>query len=434
MNNKVVRSFSVVFFFLCFVWHTEVLAETELTLHPIKLTSKRGNHSEQELSVLSVQEQTGADDNWNTYKEFYTGSGGYTGIFSFELPSDKDPSAINTLSFAANYKGPTRSEQRWRWQIRDFVSAKWISLTDNSGVPNWEWSLIRAEVSGAPDRYINRNNRLKLRYFTRNEGDDSDLDYLALSISLQSADEPPPPPPPLPGDIWQPAPGTSWQLQLQGDIDTSYNLQMYDIDLFDTPQSLIDQLHAQGKTVICYFSAGSWEEWRPDADHYPSTVKGNSNGWPGEAWLDVRRLNELGPILQARLDLAVSKNCDGVDPDNVDGYTNNTGFPLTYQDQLDFNIWLAQEAHNRGLSVGLKNDLDQIEDLVTHFDWALNEQCFQYNECDLLLPFIQMNKAVFGVEYKGDPTQFCPQANSMGLDWLYKNLDLDAWRLDCKEY
>src|SRR5262245_15557289 len=56
--------------------------------------------------------------------------------------------------------------------------------------------------------------------------------------------------------VWAPHPGTSWQWQLQGTIDTSYNVEMYDIDLFDVPQSTIDGLHAAGRRVICYFSAG----------------------------------------------------------------------------------------------------------------------------------------------------------------------------------
>lgn len=431
MQNKAGRLWIYSIVFLIFIWHFELFAQTEVPLHPINLISKKGSHSGQPLSVLAVQDQAGTDDDWNSYKEFYTVASGYTGIFVFALPSDKNPSEITALSLAVNYKGATRSEQRWRWQIRDFVNGKWVLLADNAGVPNWEWSLITADIGGTLSNYVNTNNQLKLRYLTGSDADNSDLDYLALNATFGS--EPPPPPPPT-GDIWQPTPGTSWQLQLQGEIDTGYNVQMYDIDLFDTPQSVIDQLHSQGKTVICYFSAGSWENWRPDADQYPAEVKGRSNGWPGEAWLDIRRLDLLGPILQARLDIAVSKGCDGVDPDNVDGYTNNTGFPLTYQDQLTFNMWLAQEAHTRNLSVGLKNDLNQIEDLVVYFDWSLNEQCFQYDECELLLPFIQANKAVFGVEYSGDPAQFCPQANNLSLDWLMKNLDLDAWRLDCKDY
>jgi hypothetical protein len=233
-------------------------------------------------------------------------------------------------------------------------------------------------------------------------------------------------------EIWRPAPGTSWQWQLTGTIDTSIDAQMYDIDLFDAPQSKIDQLHDGGRVVICYFSAGSWEDWRPDAGQFPNTVKGSSNGWPGEKWLDIRQVDILGPIMEARLDLAVRKKCDGVEPDNVDGYTNNTGLPLTYQNQLVYLTWLAGEAHSRNLSIGLKNDLDQVDDLVTRFDWALNEQCFQYNECELLLPFVNSGKAVFGVEYRGSVDSFCPQANAMNFDWLKKGMNLNATRTPCR--
>lgn len=232
--------------------------------------------------------------------------------------------------------------------------------------------------------------------------------------------------------VWQPTPGTTWQWQLTGNIDTSFDVAMYDIDLFDVPQSVIDSLHEDGRIVICYFSAGSYEEWRPDAADFPASVKGNPlDGWPGESWLDIRQINTLGPIMQARLDMAVQKECDGVEPDNVDGYSNNSGFPLTAADQETYNIWLATEAHNRGLSIGLKNDLDQIPDLLPHFDWALNEQCFQYDECDLLLPFTQAGKAVFGVEYEGQLADFCPQATANQFSWLLKDLDLGPERQAC---
>jgi hypothetical protein len=237
--------------------------------------------------------------------------------------------------------------------------------------------------------------------------------------------------PPFDG-IWQPAPGTTWQWQLNQPIDTSYDVQMYDIDLFDTPQAIIDELHTTGRVVICYFSAGSREAWRPDATLFPTVVLGNNLAeWDGEKWLDIRRIDLLGPIMTARLELAVLKGCDGVEPDNVEAYTNNSSFPLTYQDQIAYNRWLATEAHKRGLSVGLKNDLEQIPDLVGNFDWALNEQCFQYNECELLQPFVQAGKAVFGVEYEGNLATFCPKAAAMGYSWLKKNLSLDAWQIPC---
>lgn len=225
--------------------------------------------------------------------------------------------------------------------------------------------------------------------------------------------------------IWQPNPGTTYQLQLQGEVSTEWDVEMYDIDLFDTPIETIEKLHEDGRTVICYFSAGSYEDWREDADEFPESVLGEPlEGWEGEFWLDIRQIDLLAPLMQARLDLAVEKNCDGVDPDNVNAYTNETGFPLTYDDQLAYNIWLAEQAHERNLSIGLKNDLEQIPDLVEHYDWALNEQCFAYDECDLLFPFIEADKAVFGVEYEGDPSEYCPLANEMQFSWLTKTLDL----------
>ena len=234
--------------------------------------------------------------------------------------------------------------------------------------------------------------------------------------------------------VWQPAPGTSWQWQLSGTIDTSHDVAMYDIDLFDVPQATIDELHAAGRVVICYFSAGSWEDWRPDADSFPAAVLGSSNGWPGERWLDIRAIDQLGPVMEQRLDFAVSKGCDGVEPDNIDGYTNNTGFPLSANDQLLYNRWLADQAHARGLSIGLKNDLDQVEELLPWFDWVLNEECFQFDECELLLPFVQAGKAVFGVEYQGNPADYCPQANALNYDWLVKDLDLGPSYQSCRDY
>jgi hypothetical protein len=92
------------------------------------------------------------------------------------------------------------------------------------------------------------------------------------------------------GGIWRPALNTSWQIQFSDlPIDQSVDAAMYDIDLFDNDASVVAALHAQGRKVVCYFSAGSWEEWRPDAGQFPEAVKGKGLvGWPGEQWLDIR--------------------------------------------------------------------------------------------------------------------------------------------------
>ncbi len=225
--------------------------------------------------------------------------------------------------------------------------------------------------------------------------------------------------------VWAPEPGTTWQWQLTGAVDTSHDVEMYDIDLFETPQAVIDELHAAGRVVVCYFSAGTHEEGRPDSDAFPAEVIGDPlDDWPDERWLDVRAIDALAPIMEARLDLAAEKGCDGVEPDNVDAYDNPSGFAITAVDQLAYARWLADQAHARRLSVGLKNNLGQVADLVGVYDWALNEECFEFDECELLAPFVDAGKAVFGVEYGGDPAEYCPEAVAAGYSWLTKTYDL----------
>lgn len=226
----------------------------------------------------------------------------------------------------------------------------------------------------------------------------------------------------------------TWQIQYTGEMDYSLDVDVYNLDLYDTDPVVISDLRARGIFVMCYFSGGSYEDWRVDADQFPPEVLGNAmEGWAGEIWLDIRQIDMLSPIMEARLDLAVEKECDGVDPDNLNGYENDTGFPLTAADQAAFNIYLSEEAHERGLSIGLKNDLNQIPELVPYFDWIINEQCFFYDECHLLLPFIEAGKPVFVIEYELAPEEFCAQAREMNFNALHKNLELDAYRTSCNE-
>lgn len=239
------------------------------------------------------------------------------------------------------------------------------------------------------------------------------------------------------GKWYKPAVSATWQWQLQGTINTAYNVDVYDIDLFDAPQATIDSLHAAGKKVICYFSAGSYEDFRDDAAQFQASDLGNGlEGWPDEKWLDTRSSN-VRNIMKGRLDLAATKKCDGVEPDNMDAYEtdNKAGFasdPLTAADQLDYNRFIANEAHARELAVGLKNDLPQIPDLVEYFDFAVNEQCHQYNECADLKPFTDAGKPVFNAEYPeeqalsdSDRDAVCAAAKSANIRTLILPLDLD---------
>jgi len=239
--------------------------------------------------------------------------------------------------------------------------------------------------------------------------------------------------------VYQPKPGTTFQWQLSGchNVDTSVQAEVYDIDLFDSPIEKIKELKNKGKKVICYFSGGTIESWRDDAEKFLNVgvVLEEMEDWEDENWVNIRS-SKLKPLIQNRLDLAVEKGCDGVEIDNVDGYTFSEN-DFTYSEQLSFNKWLAEEAHKRNLSIGLKNDMGQIKDLLPHYDWALNEECYEYGECELYKPFIQANKAVFGVSYLKSSKKIadaCKLANNLKLDYQIKSLDLDASKIDCSLY
>jgi hypothetical protein len=255
----------------------------------------------------------------------------------------------------------------------------------------------------------------------------------SVAVASPAAADPPPLPEPVPCDgCFVPAVVTSWQIQLNGRLNKKKDVALYDIDLFDHDAGTVAELHAKGRKVACYFSAGSFENWRPDAAAFPAEVKGKGNGWPGEKWLDIRRLDVLGPIIEARLDLCAAKGFDTADADNMDGYSNNTGLPLTAEDQLTFNVFVANAAHERGLSIALKNDLNQIPTLVDYFDWAVNEQCHQYDECDLLLPFSASGKSVMQIEYKGRKRKICPPAIARNFNAIKKPLSLKAGGSLCR--
>jgi hypothetical protein len=239
------------------------------------------------------------------------------------------------------------------------------------------------------------------------------------------------------GDWYRPAVDVNAQVQLQGTPNISYDVALYVLDLFDTDSAVIDALHADGRKMICYFSAGTFENWRDDAGRFTAADKGRRLGnWPGERWLDVRSQN-VRAIMADRLDLAVQRGCDGVDPDNVDGYANRTGLPLTYQDQIDYNTWLAEQAHQRGLATSLKNDLGQIDDLVAHFDFAINESCHEWDECELLMPFIEAGKPVVHINYlyADDPigrAELCLYTRGLGFNTLTLPQMLDgSFRHSC---
>ncbi|MQC26681.1 MAG: endo alpha-1,4 polygalactosaminidase [Chloroflexi bacterium] len=230
---------------------------------------------------------------------------------------------------------------------------------------------------------------------------------------------------------WTPEPGLSWQIQFTEELYTSYDVDVYFLDLFDTAAEVVAFLHQEDRRAVCYISAGTWEDWRADAGEFPDALLGDAYPeWEGERWLDIRELDALGPLMEARLDLCAAKGFDGVDADNVDGWTNETGFDLSRADALAYTRRLAEQAHARGLGIGLKNAPELAEALAGTFDWMLVESCFAQGWCADTAPFSAAGKAVLAIEYVEEDVDFgavCEEAVELGISSILKELELGAW-------
>lgn len=239
--------------------------------------------------------------------------------------------------------------------------------------------------------------------------------------------------------IWQPSSGSSWQIQFGEPLaGAPLDVAVYDLDGFETDAATISELHAKGIHVLCYVSMGTLEDWRPDAKNYPPSVIGKEwADWKGERFLDIRQLELLAPAIDARLDMCAQKGFDAVEPDNIDTFQNGekvTGFDLTEDDQIRFNLWLADQAHARGLAIGQKNIPDLTAALEPSYDFAVTEDCFVDGWCDELLPYLQHGKPVFAIEYTdrdADLSTICPIASGTHYSVVLKHRDLDAWGQTC---
>ncbi len=232
---------------------------------------------------------------------------------------------------------------------------------------------------------------------------------------------------------WKPTSSASisWNWVIGNPPPSPYKkVAVYDIDGFNNPSSTVQALHDQNTKVICYIDVGTYEPGRPDLNLIPTADIGSGvQGWPGEKWLNIADISGLTPIVTERMNLCKSKGFDAIEPDNIDGYTNSTGFPLTAANQLAYNKFLANTAHSLGMSIGLKNDVDQTAQLQPFFDWALDEECNKYTECNTLAPFTLANKAVFNAEYTDDgetTSKFCSADAAAHINGALYNLNLDG--------
>jgi len=241
--------------------------------------------------------------------------------------------------------------------------------------------------------------------------------------------------------VWQPTTAAPihfhWMIGAStfttGDILSGQNgPTVYDIDGANSTAENVAAIHAAGAIAVCYVDVGTLEQGRPDYDSFPTSVIGPAvQGWPGENWLLVTAANQstILPLMKARfVNWCQAKGFDAIEPDNLDAWTNISG--VTESDNVAYDLAIGQLAHALPLSIGLKNvmtDLDssQYASFLALFDWALNEQCYEYSECSTYTApgsFLPAGKAVFDVEYNVAPN--CTQADAAHMNAQETDLDL----------
>ncbi|CCE41068.1 uncharacterized protein CPAR2_300570 [Candida parapsilosis] len=243
---------------------------------------------------------------------------------------------------------------------------------------------------------------------------------------------------------WTAKVGDSWDCVLDNPPrKINPETKIYDIDLFDSSKKLIKTLHSQDKIVICYFSAGTFEEWRPDAKNFTRAELGKPlNEWEGERWVNITSSNVF-QIMQNRILLAKTKGCDAIDPDNIDGYAHKTGLKWSKQDSIAYVRKLSKYAKKHGLAIGLKNGGDIIKQVLSYVDFSVQEQCGQYGECKQYQPFIKAKKPVFHIEYPKKSKrskihwpskvykEYCTFKHTGGFSTILKHWNLNEWVYQC---
>ncbi len=230
----------------------------------------------------------------------------------------------------------------------------------------------------------------------------------------------------------------SWQWQISGNVDTTVDAKAFVVDLFDVEPGVLAQLKSLNRTVICSFSAGTYEPWRADAAQLPARVRGNAvAGAPKESWLDVRSA-EVRALMVTRLELAVTRGCSGVLPDAVDGYAADNGFALGIPDTLDYLNFLSAQGRQRGLHVGLASAAELASKAEPLLDFVAESRCIEFKECAAYQSFATAGKPVLHAELVASIAEgsaslaaLCADPTRQGFSTIVKRSELDAWRLSC---
>ena len=448
------------------------------TLTPVAIVDSAGTHVG-DVAALAERDQSGTQHDPARSVRFSGGAIGvaYDGYRSYTLPDGVDPATITTMILATNFRGPVAARSPWTFEIYDWSAERWLRIGDqdhcggDAGTDQWPcddlerspWKSIRDNVIHPASTDLSASvdpatREIRIRLLAAGSGA-ARLDAEALEVYSNDAS--------ATGARWTPTVGLRWQWQLQGRVGqheatggiavgicrppfgggACVRPDVFDIDLFVDPEiagrfgwvletDAVDAIHASGRHVIGYVTQGDAERWRPDYEQFVDfdercggCLLGNpfSRRFPDEHWANFSpghgRWTFMLQMLRSRTDRVAAAGFDGIEYDIADTYANGDapGFHVSAETQLAYNTALTQMAHEDGLAVALKNDGGQVAELEPSYDMAINEQCFQYHECDVYQAFVDAGKPVFEAEYRREPDVFCPDANAMGISAIQKS-------------
>lgn len=133
---------------------------------------------------LGLLQQSGADEDPDTYVTFQTPGPSYIGYHSFYVPNDIQASLISNMLMQINFKGPAPSTQTWTWSIYDWNTHLWVDLGNTGGVSANQWQAIVLIIRDA-GRYVSSGREIRIRLVSNNTNGDAKLDYEALHITYR---------------------------------------------------------------------------------------------------------------------------------------------------------------------------------------------------------------------------------------------------------
>ena len=208
-------------------------------------------------------------------------------------------------------------------------------------------------------------------------------------------------PPTASGRVVLPEPGVAFDYQIGGAYPPPRGVRAVSRDRTAKP--------APGQYNVCYVNAF---QAQPDATawwqaHHPDLLLRDGSGalvidqdWD-EALLDVStpaKRTQLAGIVGEWIDGCAAAGYQAIEADNLDSHERSGGL-LTAEHDLAFGKLLVERAHAAGLAMGQKNAAGLVErGRSLGFDFAVAEECGQYDECGAYAD--AYDDRVFVIEYE----------------------------------